>query len=112
MRVSTRFAVFAFLVCCLTVPPSIADDNPWAHLEGAKCEPLNGGWSPSGVPLPAIVVCQISDGGTPVETSMTRPTPMILPTLDSLLSLLTLLVTARHDASQQPHDAVVPTPTP
>ena len=114
MQVTTRFAAIALWAFCLTALPSLADDRPWAHLEGYRCEVLRGGATPPGIPGSTVLVCQIMDDGTPTGTSRQHSSdPSTLsPTLDSLLQLLTILDNARHDASLPKHDAVVPRPTP
>ena len=114
MRVTTRFAAIAFSVCSLAALPSYADDSPSAHLEGYRCEVLRDGETLPGIPRSTVLVCQIVDDGTPTGTSRQHSSdPSTLsPTLDSLLQLLTILDNARHDASLQRHDAVVPAPTP
>jgi len=114
MQVTTRFAAIALWAFCLTALPSLADDRPWAHLEGYRCEVLRDGEAPPGMPEPTIVVCHIDDEPNPF--GVLCPPPSLSntssPTLDSLLNLLSTLDNARHDASLQRHDAIVPAPTP
>jgi len=114
MRATTRFVAFALWACCLAALPSHADDSPQAHFEGVRCEVLRTGEAPPAVPASTAVVCQIVDDPNPYGTVVidigNLDTPS--PTLDSLLQLLTTLDNARHDASLQRHDAVVPAPTP
>jgi len=114
MRVTTRFAAIALWAFILAVPPSNADDSPSAHLEGYRCEVSTNGEAPPGIPGSTVLVCQIVDDGTPTGTSRQHSSDpdTSSPTLDSLLQLLTTLDNARHDASLQRHDAVVPAPTP
>jgi hypothetical protein len=114
MRVTKRFAVIALWACFLAALPSFADSSPSAQLRGYRCEVLRDGEAPSGTPVSTVLVCQIVDDGGPIS-----PVPHAYGvsarsnfTLDSLLNLLTLLDNARHDASLQRHDAVVPRPTP
>ena len=114
MRVTTCFVAIALWACFLAVLPSYADDGPSAHLEGYRCEVLRDGEATPGIPPPTIVVCQIAESGNPIETGILRPahSSTVTPTLDSLLNLLSTLDNARHDASLQRHDAIVPAPTP
>jgi len=114
MRVTTRFAAIALWACCLAALPSRADDNPWAHLEGFRCEVLRDGETPPGMPVSTIVVCQIDDEPNPFSLVFSPPSHSTTtsPTHHSLLNLLFTLNNARHEASLPWHDAVVPAPTP
>ena len=115
MRVMTRFVAYALWACCLTALPSYADDNPWAHLGGFRCEPLKVGESLPDFPVPSVLACQISDGGTPVETGVTRPTASTAaaPILDSFLNRLSNLNHFIHNSWPKEHDTnTAPPPTP
>ena len=114
MRVTTHFAAIALWACFLAALPSYADDTPSAHLAGYRCEVLRDSEAPAGTPVGTVLVCQIVDDGGPILPSFQTCglTERSCSTLDSLLQLLTTLDNARHDASLQRHDAVVPTPTP
>ncbi len=114
MRVTTRTAAIALWACFLAALPSFADDRPSTHLEGYRCGVLRADEMPPGMPASTILVCQISDDGTPTGGARQRYSDPGAPhaTLDSLLKLLSILDNARHDASLPWHDAVVPTPTP
>ena len=114
MRVTTRFAAIALWVLCLAALPSMADDIPWAHLEGYRCEIPRDGETPPGIPGSTILVCHIDDEPNPFGGHYPSPThtPPTSPTLDSLLNLLSTVDKTRHDTSQQRHRAVVRKPTP
>ena len=114
MRVTIPSVAIAFSVCSLAVLPSYTDDNPWAHLEGYRCEAVTIGDTSSSPGPVAMVVCQIEDGPGPFGSRSLRAPSVgaVTPSLDSLLNLLTILDNARHEASLQRHDAVVPTPAP
>jgi hypothetical protein len=107
MRIMRRIAAVAFSVCGLAALPSHADDGPSARLMGYRCDVLRDGAT-------TVLVCQVGEDGGPFGTTRehSQDPHRTSRTLDSLLRLLTLLDTARHDASLQQHDAVVPTPTP
>ena len=114
MRVTMPSVAIALSVCSLALLPSYADDSPWAHLEGYRCEAVAIGDTSSGPGPVAMVVCQIEDGPGPFGSYLLHA-PLVAvasPTLDSLLNLLTILDNARHDASPQRHHAVVRRPTP
>ena len=114
MRVTTDLAAIALWSCFLASLPSYADSSASAHLEGYRCEIFRDGGSAPEVPPTTIVLCQIAEGGDPIETGILRPfqSPTTTPTLDSLLNLLTILDNARREASLQRHGAVVPAPAP
>ncbi len=114
MRITIPCVAIALSVCSPAVPPSYADDRPWAHLEGYRCAPVTvGDQSASPGPV-AIVVCQIEDGPGPFGFHLLHAPSVgvITPALNSLLNLLTLLNNTRHDASPKRRQAVVRKPTP
>ena len=114
MRITTRIAAIAFSICTVAALPSYADGTPSATLLGYRCEVLASGETSPGTPRSMILVCQIVDDGTPTGTSRRHSGDheTSSPSLDSLLNLLTILDTARHEATPKRHDAVVPRPTP
>ena len=114
MRITTRFPAIALWAFCWAALPSLADDSPWAHLEGYRCEASRDGETSPGMPGSTILVCHIDDEPNPFvghRPPRSQPTTNS-PTLDVLPHLLSTLDNARHEASLQRHDAVVPTPTP
>ena len=114
MRATSRLGVLAVWLCCLAARPSRADDSPRAHLEGFRCQELRDAETPPGVPLAALVVCQIDDGADPVSAgsapSMTRGASA--SNIDPLLQLLTTLNRSLHDSSPPHHTTAPPPPTP
>ena len=114
MRVTMPRVAIAFSVCSLALLPAYADDSPWARLEGYRCEAVTIGDTLPSPGFVAMVVCQIEDGPGPFGSHSPHALSVgvVTPTLDSLLNLLTILDSARHEASLKRHDAVVPRPTP
>jgi len=114
MRIKTRIATIAFSIVTVAVLPSYADGTPSATLLGYRCGVLGSEETSPGTPRSMILACQIVDDGTPTGTSRRHSGDHATsaPTLGSLLNLLTLLDNARHEASRQRHDAVVPRPAP
>ncbi len=114
MRVATRFATTALWVTCLAALPLFANDFPQAHLQGYSCKSVRDSEAPAGTPSPTILVCQIEDGVNPFirSRSSSGTSAVASPTLDSLRNLFTILHNARHEASRQRRNVVVPRPTP
>jgi len=110
MRVTTRFAAIALCATFLAALPSHANDKPQAHMVGYRCTVVRDGDAPGST----VMVCQIGEDAEPfsrARSPLGEPTTSS-PTLDSLLNLFSTLDNARHEASLQRHDAVVPRPTP
>jgi hypothetical protein len=105
MRVTTCLVAFA-LCACLSALPTNANDGPWAHLDGLRCDRSRDGSDTTNGSDPGLIVCQIVDDGVPTGTRRTHPIgPFpIAPTLDSLRHLLSTLNHASHDSSPRHHD--------
>jgi hypothetical protein len=115
MRITIRFAATALWVCCLAALPTYADDEPWALLEGYRCEIMVFGGASPGVPEATILVCHIGDDGNPLINVFPPVTklPSAPPTLDSLFHLRPTLNHTLFDPSLPQHDInTAPPPAP